>query len=123
MPEQQSLTQPPDLLTYLRDAYATDPQSPAGEYDEGTDLGAVDRFIEWARPFMRQNQPVGLDFMTVGVGLRLQDATVVPYVSAPAEQPSDVGHDSGVQVTRPAEASLRRGIVPDRSFGITGAKG
>jgi hypothetical protein len=118
--KRQSVTQAPDLLAYLRTAYEADPNSSAHAYDEAEDLCAVDRFIEWARGFMLTNQPVGLDFLSEGVGLRLQDATVVPYVQTPAAAAGEYGHDAGIPITRPPAASFRRGIVPDRSFGITG---
>lgn len=88
-------------------------------YDEGDPGVDVQAFLEFAREYLRGNQPVAMDYVETGFAVRLQDGTVVPFVCDPVA--STDGLPGGVEFTRPDprkdKGIDRRGSL---AFGITG---
>ena len=93
------------------------------EYDEGAAVVGARKFADFANKWMQANQPAGLDYLSVGLGLRMQDGTVIPYVQQD-ETVTEIGGIGGeVQISKPSEEKLHKGIEPSPSFGITGDEG
>lgn len=126
MVKQQEVTKVPDVLGYLRTKYLEVYPGAAADSVSGVkgdaSLDSVDYFIEVCRTAMRDNQAVGVDYLSLGMGIRLQDGTVLSWVDVP-EVPSPMlpGVGSGMAISQPSAAS-KKGIVPTQDFPVTGAK-
>lgn len=100
-----------DLLEYLWTKVAAKMhQTPMQEV-------TVEEFINGCREVLQENQPVGVDPLTVGLGLRLQDSTVVPVVALP-ETPAAT-EAPVVAITRPKPGVVSDGMQPTFSIGVT----
>ena len=120
--KQQSVTKTPDLLGYLVTRYLEANPGADTEYDEGHRFVAVELFIEWCRNHMRENQAIALDYLSQGMGIRLQDGTVVEWVELPPAPDGLPSVGAGIPISQPKTASFKQGVVPTHSFPVTKPK-
>jgi len=104
-----------DMMGYLLEKFLEkNPFCEEPEYEQG-----VRDFVGCARAYLRDNQPVSMDYIEKGFAVRLQDGTVVPFVDDPVEATG--GIDGGIELTKP-DPKKDKGIDKANSyaFGITG---
>lgn len=79
----------------------------------------VDAFVEFCRGELARNQPIGLEYGDVGLSIRLQDNSLIPFLCTPATAMPGIG---GIQVGAQHYQDPDKGMVRSPSFGITGGK-
>lgn len=91
----------------------------ATNYDECDPNVYLDAFVEFCRKYLKNNQPVSMDYIQTGFAVRLQDGTVVPFSEEPVVNTG--GIEGGIELTKP---DPRRDTGIDKqgsvAFGITG---
>ena len=117
----QPLIKTPDLLGYLWGAYVAEKP---GRIDTPVDCRgtAILGFIEFARRHMRENAAVGLDYLSQGMGIRLQDGTVLSWVELPDPGETLPSVGGGIPVSQPRQAAFKQSVVPSRAFPVTQPK-
>lgn len=105
------------LLQYLRRrVFEQDARTVEGD--------EIDDFLKRADAVMRENQAVGLDYLSTGIALRLQDGTIVSWIETGETQPEIMsgGNTGEARISNPTERTLKRGIEPSHSFPVTGTQ-
>jgi len=111
-PAPAALSQPKDLLDLLLMKWqeaGSDSEGPSPECKE-----YLAAFIDYSRRILQDNQPIATDNLHGVLAIRFQDMTSVPVLELP----------QGVMM--PPTVSLNKGgpggVVPGRSWGVTGEK-
>mgnify|MGYP000868705333 CR=1 FL=1 len=80
----------------------------------------VEDFVTFCREYLRQNQPVSMEFLASSLSLRFQDGTVVPFVADASDGTQVSGIQGGVEITKP---DRREKPLPGAlAFGITNGR-
>lgn len=140
---QQNL-EPVDLMTHLKAQYmarmvpqAGQPAQPSCWDDMKAALGsdpqrirdaaaALKHFIECSQFYLARNQPQNMHYLAAGVGLQLDDGSVVTMTAPqylPAELNAHMQPAGDIPVSKPQSQYGQFGIVPTHVHGITGTQG
>lgn len=76
----------------------------------------VHAFITFCRGVLARNQPVGIDPLQRGMGIRFQDMTVVPFVPD-TDEPQPMGMAMGI--SKQVTSFKQDGIEPSFSHAVT----
>jgi hypothetical protein len=82
------------------------------------DLAAMYRFVQCGQAILGGMQPIRVDYLDAGIGLCLQDGTVLRWSNAPMPSMT-AGQGRSLPITEGKSGVCQHGVVPSVSFPIT----